>query len=113
MNNQCVLKQISLSYQPLYRRAKFLREPITETTHKLGGRFSLYPTNQQEKCCFQDTVLKTTATAVQRQVTYISYRPQRKTLFGDSGYPYATQRLNIGGKFEGQLGGSLAKPNNF
>jgi hypothetical protein len=112
MSNLCVPKLIKPSSQN-NRNRRLNLEPLAPHSERplLGAQL----TTVTPKCCFVETnkhLIK--MTQVQRQVRLISYRPQRKTIFGDKDYPYFTPRMKIGGsKVEGQLGGSLAKPNNF
>jgi hypothetical protein len=115
MNRICVPKLIANSYQSTPHRVKLIDNPINNPSQKaVRGKFDGHPINFVKPCCLNAIPVNTSGyTQVKRQTTIISYRPQRKTIFGDRGYPYETPRLVIGGKVEGQLGGSLAKPNNF
>lgn len=111
----CVPKLINPSTEPSNRRVHFIDEYIYPHSNRLRGKFNL-PVKVNPPCCFIETskkFLTQQQTLVQRQVRLLSYRPQRKTIFGDNGYPYSVPRTIIGGKVEGQQGGSLAKPKNF
>lgn len=110
MNNSvvCVPKLIYPSTDPGRRRFYYPESPKTFLQTPSNG--ACIPTYFPKACCEPSKPLQNTPfTKVQRQVRLISYRPQRKTFFGDGNYSYFTSRQNIGGKIEGQLGGSLDK----
>ena len=111
----CVPKLIKPSTESSKLRVHIIDEHIYPHSNRVRGKFNL-PVKLNPPCCFIETSKKFLThqqTLVQRQVRLISYRPQRKTIFGDNGYPYPVSRIKVGGKVEGQQGGSLAKPKNF
>jgi hypothetical protein len=63
-------------------------------------------------CKPSPTIIK--STQVHRFVNLIRNQQVTKVVFGNEGYVYVSQqKLQVGRKTEGQLGGILGKPKNF